>query len=171
MVRDPSVHVRDTAAWTLGRISDLHIGIIDLEAHLPALVGALVAGLNEGHRVASNCCWALMNLAEQLGDATAPTCPLSPYYEGVIQPLLAFAERGEANARTSAYETCSAFVANAPNDVLPVVSTLVVSIISRAEAALGLQNQIVGADERNAYNELQTNLCGLMTVRGRSLAS
>ena len=165
MVRDPSEHVKDTSAWTLGRISDLHVGIIDHDRDLPAMVSALVTGLGDGQRVASNCCWALMNLGEQLGDATAASCPLSPYYEGIVQALLAYAERGELTARTSSYETCSALVSNAPADCLRIVSELSLSALGRAEAALGMHNQIVGSDERNAYNELQMNLCGLLTVR------
>lgn len=92
MMRDPSLYVRDTTAWTLGRISDVLVKTIKVDLHLPALIGALVGGLDESPRVVSNCCWSIMNLAEQLGDATAETTPLSPYYDAVVTALTRLAE-------------------------------------------------------------------------------
>jgi hypothetical protein len=58
-----------------------------------------VGGLGDNPRIVSNCCWALMNLAEQLGafdsEQAEPvqTGPLSPYYEGVVAALLRVTER------------------------------------------------------------------------------
>ncbi len=43
MLRDQSIAVKDTAAWTLGRISDLCCDSIKTDVHLPALVQALVS--------------------------------------------------------------------------------------------------------------------------------
>lgn len=37
-------------------------------------------------------------------------------------------------------------------------------ILERAEQLLSMQNQIVGTDDRNNYNELHMNFCGLLTV-------
>lgn len=93
MMRDPSLHVRDTTAWTLGRISDVLVKTIKVDLHLAALVTALVGGLDESPRVVSNCCWSIMNLAEQLGDSTADTCALSPFYDGVVTALTRLAEK------------------------------------------------------------------------------
>jgi importin subunit beta-1 len=99
MMNDTNLHVKDTTAWTLGRICDLLIGTIKPDVHLHALISALVTGLQDNPRIAANCCWALMNLADQLGvyyedDSEAvQTGPLSPYYEGVVQALLRVTER------------------------------------------------------------------------------
>lgn len=94
MMTDSNVHVKDTTAWTLGRICELLIGTIQPDVHLHPLITALVNGLSDNPRIVSNCCWALMNLADQLGgyyeedpDAN-PTGSLSPYYDGVVQALL-----------------------------------------------------------------------------------
>lgn len=98
MMTDRNVHVKDTTAWTLGRICDLLITCIKPDVHLHPLVSALVNGLQDSPRIIANCCWALMNLAEQLvpyyedeGEASQ-TGPLSPYYEGVISALLQVAD-------------------------------------------------------------------------------
>ncbi len=94
MMNDPNAQVKDTVAWTLGRICDLLVQTIQPDVHLHPLITALVNGLNDNPRIAGNCCWALINLADQLGyteggdEAFANPSPLSPYYEGVIQALL-----------------------------------------------------------------------------------
>lgn len=93
MMRDPSVHVKDTAAWTLGRITDQLVGTIRADVHLEPLVTVLINGLADNARVVGNCCWALMNLAEQMGDASKQTSDLSRFYDGVVSSLLAFTER------------------------------------------------------------------------------
>jgi len=100
MMTDANLHVKDTTAWTLGRICDLLISTIKPDVHLHPLISSLVNGLSDSPRIVANCCWALMNLADQLGafyedDAAEPTQtgPLSPYYEGVIQALLRVTER------------------------------------------------------------------------------
>lgn len=97
MMNDPNVHVKDTVAWTLGRICDLLIVTIKPDVHLHPLVSALVAGLQDIPRIVANCCWALMNLADQLEyfedqDEVAQSSPLSPYYEGVVNALLRVTE-------------------------------------------------------------------------------
>lgn len=93
MMRDPSLHVRDSTAWTLGRISDVLVKTIKVDIHLSALITALVGGLEESPRVVSNCCWSIMNLAEQLGESTSDTCALSPYYDGIVSALTRLAEK------------------------------------------------------------------------------
>lgn len=93
MMRDPSLHVRDTTAWTLGRITDVLVKTIKLDVHLAPLITSLVGGMEESPRIVSNCCWSIMNLAEQLGDADVESSPLSPYYDGVVSALLRLAEK------------------------------------------------------------------------------
>ncbi|KAM0747802.1 ARM repeat-containing protein [Meredithblackwellia eburnea MCA 4105] len=171
MMQDPSLHVRDTTAWTLGRISDVLVKTIKIDVHLSPLVTALVTSLDASSRIVSNCCWSIMNLAEQLGDPTADSTALSPYYDGIVSALIRLAEKGtnESNSRTSAYEALSTLVTHAPNDCLPVISKLVLAVLDRSETLLNLQDQLVGSDDRNNYNELQVNICGVLTSITRRL--
>lgn len=98
MMNDTNPHVKDTTAWTLGRICDLLVTTIKPDVHLHPLISALVNGLQDNPRIVANCCWALMNLADQLGYSegddpqTAGTGLLSPYFDGVIQALLRVTE-------------------------------------------------------------------------------
>lgn len=99
MMHDPNTHVKDTNAWTLGRICDQLTAVIRPDTHLRPLITALVGGLGESARIVSNCCWALTTLAENIGqwyeeesEASRGPNPLSPYYEGVIRELLRVTE-------------------------------------------------------------------------------
>ncbi|KAF7297087.1 Importin N-terminal domain-containing protein [Mycena indigotica] len=196
MMTDAHTDVKDTVAWTLGRICELLIQTIKPDVHLHALISALVGALSdEHHRIVANCCWALMNLADQLGafdgDIGEPiqTGPLSPYTEGVVAALLRVTERwislcassngliefpsggNEHNFRTAAYEAISAYISGATVDAIPVVQNTVVAILGRMEQLLGMQNQILGVDDRNNWNELQGNFCSVVVAVIRKLGA
>ncbi|KAI7885067.1 ARM repeat-containing protein [Lichtheimia hyalospora FSU 10163] len=168
MMTDPMVQVKDTVAWTLGRVCELLIGCIKPEIHLRELISALVLGLQDNPRIVGNCCWALMNLAEQTGPvigSDAPTSPLSMYFEDITKALLQFTEQAtnESNGRTSAYEATSSLVMFSANDCISIVQQIALTILDRLEASIALENEIVGADQRIEHNELQSNLLGLLT--------
>ncbi|KNZ75553.1 Importin subunit beta-1 [Termitomyces sp. J132] len=177
MMTDPNAHVKDTTAWTLGRICDLLIACIKPDVHLHPLVSALVGGLGDSPRVVANCCWALMNLADQLGlyyedEVERPgSGPLSPYYEGVVQALLRVTESAsnEANFRTSAYEAITSYLSHATGDSIFVVQNTLLTILDRMERLLAMQNQIIGVDDRNNWNELQSNFCSVVIAVIRKL--
>jgi len=57
MMGDPVVSVKDTTAWTLGRISSVLSSCIKPDQHLEPLIGAVLNGLSDSPRVASNCAW------------------------------------------------------------------------------------------------------------------
>ncbi|PFH47543.1 hypothetical protein AMATHDRAFT_67559 [Amanita thiersii Skay4041] len=169
MMGDANTHVKDTTAWTLGRICELLVGTIKPNVHLEKLVDALVKGLTDSPRIVTNCCWALMNLADQVAiyyeddNESAQSGLLSPYYNHVIQALLEVTSRSsnEANYRTAAYEAITSFILQAANDVFPSVERTITAMLERMGQLLRVQDQIVGIDDRNNWNELQGNLCSV----------
>lgn len=185
MLRDESIAVKDTAAWTLGRISDLCCDSIKTDVHLPALVQALVLGLQDEPRIVTNCCWAIMNLSEQLGanaqsydDAGEPTdagaaatTPLSPFFEGIVGSLLQATGRNsnESNSRTSAYEALASSVTHCAADCLQQASNVLVQILDRQQQLNQVAGQLVGMDDRNNWAELQGNLCSVLMACVRRL--
>lgn len=56
MMRDANSHVKDTTAWTLGRIIEHQATAINPE-HLNVLIGVLLQGLADETKVASNSAW------------------------------------------------------------------------------------------------------------------
>ncbi|KZT05199.1 ARM repeat-containing protein [Laetiporus sulphureus 93-53] len=177
MMHDTNPHVKDTVAWTLGRICDIMVQAIKPDVHLHPLVSALVNGLQDNPRIAANCCWALMNLADQLGYSEdgdpqeAATGALSPYFEGIVQALLRVTETAsnEGNYRTAAYEAVTSFISHSTLDTIPVVQNTAVAVLQRMEQLLALRNQVVGVDDSNNWNDLMSNICSVLISVVRKL--
>lgn len=70
-MKDPSVVVRDTTAWTVGRICELLPEAAINEMYLPPLLQCLIEGLGAEPRVASNVCWVSPNLRPSHSDDVA----------------------------------------------------------------------------------------------------
>lgn len=89
--------VKDTAAWTVARICDLHAQSLDLGSHVQPIVTAVVAGLESTPRVSANCAWAIQSLSENLSgyddENILPTDHLSIYYEGLFSALMRITEK------------------------------------------------------------------------------
>ncbi|EIM80114.1 karyopherin Kap95 [Stereum hirsutum FP-91666 SS1] len=175
MMSDSNVHVKDTTAWTLGRICEVLLQCIKPDVHLHPLVSALVNGLSDSPRIIANCCWALQQLVEGLtiayGDEEGATGLLSPYFEGTVTALMRVTETAgnESNFRTAAYEAITSFVTNATADVKGVVENVIMTTLNRMDHLLGVQNQILGMDDRNNWNDLQSNLCSVTVSVVRKL--
>ena len=56
MTCDENFMVKDTVAWTLGRICDLLVSALKPDEHLHPLVSALVNSLDEKPHIVANCC-------------------------------------------------------------------------------------------------------------------
>lgn len=164
---DPDVHVRDSVAWTLSKITELMLEVVDTGSHLQNLVQALVMGVQSGTpRIINSCCSALNNLVVQLlpSDMLAedpPTSPMSPFFEPIFKALMPVTEKptNDGNCRTAAYQTMATFVANSALDTLTMAEQVTVEMLRRQEALLGMQNQLVGMDDRNNWNDMQINIC------------
>ncbi|KAF9580070.1 karyopherin beta [Lunasporangiospora selenospora] len=168
MMNDPVIKVKDTTAWTLGRVSQSLVECIKPETHLQPLIAALVHGLRDSTRIVSNCCLSLMNLADQLEGEQGPDSQsslMSPYFDVIITALLQITDRNsnELFSRTSAYEAISVLVSRSAKDSFPTISILSTTILDRLEQTIAIQNQILGMDERNTHNELQSNICSVLT--------
>ncbi|CAO3686062.1 unnamed protein product [Rhizopus stolonifer] len=168
MMRDPVDHVKDTVAWTLGRICELLSDCIKPEVHLNDLISALIFGLQNSPRIVGNCCWSLINLAERLGPSLGepvPTSPLSGFFDGIISALLQFTDRAdnESNCRTSAYEAISSLAVYSANDCVNTVQRIVLVVLDRLEATMAMYSQLLDADDRANCSELQSNLLGVLT--------
>ncbi|ORY53095.1 ARM repeat-containing protein [Rhizoclosmatium globosum] len=146
MMNDPNVQVKDTTAWTLGRISELMTP--------------------ETARVASNCAWCIINLAEHMsgGDTDVPTYPLSAYFDGLISSLLgSVTEKSENNFKATVYEAIATLVSTCAKDCFPTVERLAAEMLTKLNGTIAMQREIVSQDDRTALQELQANICSVLT--------
>ena len=71
------------------------------------------------------------------GDSdTPPTYCLSPYFDHIVEKLLAATDRADAaqaNLRSAAYEALMETVKNSPKDCYPTVQKTVMTIMNRLE--------------------------------------
>lgn len=165
MMQDPVIHVKDSTAYALGRITEACSDAIDPVIHLPVLIKSLFEGLFSSPKMAGSCCWALMNLAERFsGDIGCQQNPLTPHFDESISRLLQVTERADADnqLRTAAYEVLNTFVQNAANDSLPSVASLSNVILKRLEATVPLQSQVVSVEDKITLEEMQTSLCTVL---------
>ena len=124
LLKDASVTVRDTAAWTIGRICESVPEAVVNETLLQPLLEGLVVGLAGEPRVATNSCWALSSIAVAAMELARPrddeeaepdTYCLSKYFEPIVEKLLATTERqdgSQSNLRSSAYEALMEMIKN-----------------------------------------------------------
>lgn len=164
---DSSIAVRDTVAWTLSKITEVMLDVIDPDAHLDGLITALVLGLNGAPRIVNSCCSALSNIIAQLSQPPdllgedIPTSQMSRYFSGIVQALLPVSAKptNDNNSRSAAYQTIATFVASSADDTLNVVQAITTEMLSRQEQLLGIHNQLVGMDDRNNWNDMQIHIC------------
>lgn len=173
LLKDTSVVVRDTAAWTVGRVCEILPEAVINEHFLNPLLHAMVEGLNAEPRVAANVCWAFSSLAESAfesaevpEDQTEPeTYCLSTYFEPIVQKLLETTDRadgGQHNLRSAAYEALMEMVKNSPKDCYVTVQKTTMVILERLQHVLQMEGHIQSTSDRVQLNDLQSLLCATL---------
>ncbi|EYU19659.1 hypothetical protein ABFS82_06G099600 [Erythranthe guttata] len=169
LTKDPSSHVKDTTAWTLGRIFEfLHGATVETPIITPAncqqIITVLLQSMKDSPNVAEKACGALYFLAQGYEDV-GPTSPLTPFFQEIVQSLLNVTHRedaGESRLRTSAYEALNEVVRSSGDETARLVLELVQVVMTELHNTLEAQK--LSSDEREKQNELQGQLCGCLMV-------
>ncbi|OXB63630.1 hypothetical protein ASZ78_008945, partial [Callipepla squamata] len=173
LMKDPSVVVRDTAAWTVGRICEMLPEAAINDIYLAPLLQCLIEGLSAEPRVASNVCWAFTSLAEAAYEAAdvaddqeePATYCLSSSFELIVQKLLETTDRPDGhqnNLRSSAYEALMEIVKNSAKDCYPAVQKTTLVIMERLQQVLQMESHIQSTSDRIQFNDLQSLLCATL---------
>ncbi|XP_020577701.1 importin subunit beta-1 [Phalaenopsis equestris] len=176
LMKDPNDHVKDTTAWTLGRIfefmhgSNVETPVITRE-NCHQILTVLLQSMKDVPNVAEKACGALYFLVQGYEDAGSAS-PLSPFFHDIIQALLSVTHRddaGESRLRTAAYESLNEVVRCSTEETAPTVMQLVPVIMMELHQTLEAQK--LSMDEREKQNELQGLLCGCLQVIIQKLGS
>jgi len=173
LMKDTSVVVKDTAAWTIGRVCELIPEAAINPTTLQPLLEALVIGLASEPRVASNVCWAFTSLADaayeqaECGDEdeTPATYSLSAFFSPIVEKLLWTTDRedaGSSNLRAAAYEALMEMVKNSPKDCYDTVQKTTLIILQRLQQVLQMESHIQSQSDRVQFNDLQSLLCATL---------
>ncbi|XP_016976016.1 importin subunit beta [Drosophila rhopaloa] len=172
LMYDSSVIVRDTTAWTFGRICDIIPEAAINKTYLQTLLECFVKSLKSEPRVAANVCWAFIGLSDAAYEAavttegeTPETYALSPYFEYIITQLLETTDRSDgaqANLRGAAYEALMDMIKNSPLDCYLVVQRTTLVILERLNQVMQMETQINNHSDRHQFNDLQSLLCATL---------
>ncbi|KAL0273746.1 UNVERIFIED_CONTAM: hypothetical protein PYX00_006352 [Menopon gallinae] len=174
LMYDTSVVVRDTAAWTFGKICEMFPETAINETYLQPLLKAFDNGLRQEPRVAANVCWAFTGLAEASYEQVTEgaeegfqpeTYCLSSYFQYIVERLLETTDRpdaGQANLRAAAYEALMEMVKNSPRDCYVTVQRTTMVILERLNQVLQMENHVVNPNDRAEFNDLQGLLCATL---------
>jgi importin subunit beta-1 len=161
MMEDPSIHVRDSVAYALGRITETCSDALDPQQHLDPLIRSLFRGLMSSPKMAASCCWALMNIAERYsGEPNSTSNPITPHFNESVHNLLQLTSQldKEASVRTAAYEVLNVFVQGSANESLQAVASLLDVILTRLEETIPMQGQVVSVEDKITLEDMQTSL-------------
>ena len=134
---------RETAAWTLSRVTEFHFSAIPADS-LDFIVRAALVGLSDTQGgVCAQCCTILHKIGIQQDDAddNQETNALSKYFNHVLQQLTKTSGRPdheEHNLRMTSHEALNVWIENCANDCLPTVMQLLPPILQRLSATLQL---------------------------------
>ena len=176
LTKDPNNHVKDTTAWTLGRIFEfLHGSTIDspiiTQANCQQIITVLLQSMKDVPNVAEKACGALYFLAQGF-EEEGPSSTLTPFFQEIVQALLTVTHRedaSESRLRTAAYETLNEVVRCSTDETASMVLHLVPIIMMELHKTL--EGQKLSSDEREKQSELQGLLCGCLQVIIQKLGS
>ncbi|KAK9144038.1 hypothetical protein Syun_013438 [Stephania yunnanensis] len=170
LTKDPNNHVKDTTAWTLGRIFEfLHGSTVETpiitQANCQQIITVLLQSMKDAPNVAEKACGALYFLAQGYEDVGSPSSPLTPFFQDIVQALLTVTRRedaGDSRLRTAAYEALNEVVRSSTDETASMVVQLVPVIMMGLHQTL--ETQKLSSDEREKQAELQGLLCGCLQV-------
>ncbi|PFH31665.1 HEAT repeat-containing protein [Besnoitia besnoiti] len=172
VLQDSSVAVRDTAAWTLGRIAQFHTPVVlqklvnadgTVVAENNSLLAAIVNRLLDQPRVAVNVCWLLHELADHMvaesADKPAAT-PLDPLFQRLCDALIQVSERADADERSlrdAAFNCLGALINNAGESCKSSMLKLLDHFVCQL-------SQSFAFEANEATRQRQGLLCGVIQI-------
>lgn len=173
MTNDETVQVKDSAAWTLGRVCERCPVAILNEACLLPLLEALVLSLAGETRVAVNTCWAISSLAEAAYDAATneiedeepATFCLSSCYGTIVAKLLETADRADSasnNLRNSAYEALMDMIKYGAKDCYGVVQSTTMTVLEKLGMLLGVLSSAAVGSKRQHISDWCSLVCATL---------
>lgn len=177
-LKDPNPQVRNTTAWTLGRIfecvsgEELNPPLLDANS-LGPVIGVLLEAIRDEAHIAEKVCYALSQLASVFRYAPPPS-PLSPFFESIVGALLETAARqsdagGDAvRLQMQAFEAVNEVVRASSLEAADLVARLLPVGVGKLMEATANPPGVPEAAERQA--EVQGLLCGVLQVAMQKLS-
>jgi len=177
-MNDENMCVRDTTAWTIGRIcaelhgSHMQFSVIN-NTNLPNLVGVMIQSIEGEPVIAEKVCYVLHNLATGYDDFEGDSSPLSQFFQPVVTALLEAANKSFVSQSTKlryhAYEALNEVIRCSKKDTAGLVLQMIPLMTGKLQETLSMPVQ--SAEDREKQNELQGLLCSVLQVVIQKLSS
>jgi len=155
-LKDPSSHIKDTTAWTLGQAVKFVPEVVN-DGNLPQVLSELLQSLADpAPHVAKKVCWCIGYVAAEKEKE------LTPYFTNIIQTLLQTAERPDAETsglRRAAFDALETVV-DCTADTMPMVSQLLQPMMQKLTETLAMPAST--AEERQRQADQQSLYCGVL---------
>ncbi|KAG0481164.1 hypothetical protein HPP92_012022 [Vanilla planifolia] len=170
-MKDQNRNVKDTTAWTLGRIFEiLHSSDcahpVVTPSNMRRIMSVLLESTRDAPNVAEKVCGAIYFLVQGYEGASSSSSVLMPYVGELISAILFAADRTDVcnfKLRSSAYETLNEIVRCCQ---LPQTSEMLAQLLNEIMNRLGqnVELQILSPDGKEKQSDLQALLCGVLQV-------
>uniref|UniRef100_A0A7S2R3W5 Importin N-terminal domain-containing protein n=1 Tax=Rhizochromulina marina TaxID=1034831 RepID=A0A7S2R3W5_9STRA len=153
---DPHVLVKDTSAWTISRIAELHPAAIPTPL-VHEMFGKLLAALDDEPRVAEKASTAIHHLTDAREDiAEGGPWLTQELFAALMEKLFQVTQREdcrECNLRSTAYETVNMLIEQHPPECRPIVLQCTTVAFQRLQATYSMQ--IVSRDDKEDQDIMQ----------------
>ena len=93
LLRDSSLYVRQSAAWTVSKICEFYFKLLSQPNHFNAVLPVLLEKLQDDNKVACHACWGIINLIENGRDIRLIK---QDHFQHILQGLIDSAYRVDA---------------------------------------------------------------------------
>lgn len=173
-LKDPKPYVRDTTAWTVGRIFEFvhdDSGGLITQDNLPGVVAVLMESLKDEPSIAVHVAAAIGYLAGGFSGTPGGTSPLSPYFKDMLAALLQCGQRQGSvhnqKIQFAAFEAVGDLVRTASQDTLDTVAQLIPVFLQELANTFNMAPGSMEALEKQA--DTQGQLAGVLQVISQKL--
>ena len=146
--------VRNSAAWTLGRVCDVLPQVFTNDT-LPTLMKALIKGLDDEYaNTANHMCWGIHNLANAIDTNETQDNALTPFFAELLMALMKTTNRNdiqEGNLLLSSWEAINALVHTSNHTTYQYIEQLFPELCNRL--ATLLQKPVYNAEQKTLLIE------------------
>jgi len=174
-LQDESTHVRDTTAWTIGRVFEfVHSSEHPMvnEQTFTQVLQAMMESLKDVPHVAGKVCYSIQSFIQAVTEDPATRHAVTPYFQNIIQTLITTSERPDAEVglKMECYEAMNEIIRSSTNENYPIIGQLIPYVLQKLAATFGDQEQM-SAEMRERQADAQALLCGTLQVIVQTLSS
>ena len=175
-LKDESTHVRDTTAWTIGRVFEfVHSSQHQLvtEQTFPQVLQAMMESLKDVPHVAGKVCYSIQSFIQAVTEDPATRHAVTPYFQNIIQTLVTTSERADAEVglKMECYEAMNEIIRSSTSENYPIIGQLIPYVLQKLAAATLVDQEQMSAEMRERQADAQALLCGTLQVIVQTLSS